>query len=186
MCFASGRMTDDGARASIGSSSPAPLARRMAFSRAQWGLAGLLAFEAIVAAYTFGNSLTQFSLMYALGTIVLALAIWRGPERWHYAVLAAASLYRAYLQTASGAPLGVYPTYLVPLGFAWLAIAPEAMPSFAIGSVALARTWFIVWYFLPGNTILVVANALGAAGAWLWASAQMTEGNAGPAAAPQA
>lgn len=131
------------------------------------GLGGLLAFEAIVASYTFGISALQFSAMYAVGAVVLALAIWRGPERWHFAVLAAASAYRAWLQTAGGAALGVWPTWLVPLGFAWLAVAPATRPEFGVASVGLARTWFVVWYL--GNPVLVVANVLGAAGAWLWA-----------------
>ena len=138
--------------------------------RQKWGLAGLLAFEAIIAAYTFGNGTNVFSYMYAIGAVTLAFAIWRGPTRWHYGALALVSGYRAFMQTSAGAPLGVYPTWLVPIGFAWLAIAPTAMPRFAIAAVALARTWFIVWYFLPGNTIVALANVVGAAGAWLWAS----------------
>lgn len=139
--------------------------------RQKWGLAGLLAFEAIIAAYTLGSARIAFSAMYAIGAITLALALWRGPTRWHYAVLALVSGYRAYLQTAGGAQLGVYPTWLVPIGFAWLAIAPNAMPRVAIAAVAVARTWFILWYLLPGAYIVVGANVLGAAGAWLWAAA---------------
>lgn len=141
-----------------------------------WGLAGLLAFEAIIAAFTFGAGSIEFSLMYAVGAVTLALAIWRGPTRWHYAVLAAASLYRAWLQTYHGfAPLGVYPTYLVPLGFAWLAIWPERMPRVGIAAVALARTWFVVFYLLGGSLIIVAANVLGAVGGWLWFAAQADE-----------
>lgn len=139
--------------------------------RQKWGLAGLLAFEAIIAAYTLGRSNLQFSAMYAIGAVVLGLAMVMGPKRWHFAVLALVSGYRAYLQTAGGAQLGVYPTWLVPIGFAWLAIAPTMMPRLAISTVAIARTWFIVWYFLPGAYIIVAANVVGAAGAWLWAAA---------------
>ena len=148
--------------------------------RQKWGLAGLLAFEAIIAAYTFGGGANVFSAMYAVGAITLALAIWKGPTRWHYLVLALASGYRAWLQTAGGAALGVYPTWLVPLGFAWLAVAPAAMPRFAIASVALARTWFVLWYFLPGAYVIVAANVVGAAGAWLWAAASEREVGARP------
>lgn len=146
--------------------------------RQKWGLAGLLAFEAIIAAYTFGGNNLAFSTMYAIGAVTLALAIWGGPTRWHYAVLAIASGYRAWLQTEGGAALGVYPTWLVPLGFAWLAFAPGASPRLAISSVAIARTWFILWYLLPGAYIIVAANVVGAAGAWLWASDTADESHA--------
>lgn len=143
--------------------------------RQKLGLAGLLAFEAIIAAYTFGANNIPFSAMYAIGAITLALAIWKGPTRWHWGVLTLVSGYRAYLQTAGGAALGVYPTWLVPLGFAWLAIAPRAMPKLAISSVAVARTWFVLWYFLAGAYVIVAANVVGAAGAWLWAASSETE-----------
>ena len=147
--------------------------------RKQWGLAGLLAFEAIVASYLLGiQAAPGFIVSYALGAVVLGLALWRGPQRWHFALLALAAGYRAYAQTVGGAPLGVYPTWLVPIGFAWLAVAPRAMPRWAIACVALARTWFIVWYFLPGNLTLVVANVLGAAGAWVWLAAEEDAGGA--------
>lgn len=140
--------------------------------RQKWGLAGLLAFEAIIASYLFANSgLRPITIMYAVGAVTLALAVWKGPTRWHFGVLALVSAWRAYLQTSVGAALGVYPTWLVPIGFAWLAVAPAIMPRFAIASVALARTWFILFYFLAGQYVIVVANILGAAGAWLWASA---------------
>ena len=144
--------------------------------RQKWGLAGLLAFEAIIAARTFGANNIPFSSMYAIGAITLAFAIWKGPMRVHYAILALASGYRAYLQTVGGAVIGVYPTWLVPIGFAWLAAAPTIMPRFAIASVALARTWFILFYFLAGQYIIVAANVVGAAGAWLWAAASESDG----------
>lgn len=139
--------------------------------RQKWGLFGLLAFEAIVAAYTLGRNTLTFSAMYAIAAIVLGLAIVMGPKRWHFAILAVVSAYRAFLQTSGGAQLGVYPTWLVPIGFAWLAVAPWSMPKLAIGAVALARTWFVLWYFLPGSYIIVAANIIGAAGAWLWLAA---------------
>lgn len=148
-------------------------------SRQKLGLAGLLAFEAIIAAYTFGNNNITFSLMYAIGAVTLALAIWRGPARLHFVVLALASGYRAYLQTAGGAALGVYPTWLVPIGFAYLAIWPTMMPKLGIASVAVSRTWFILWYWMIGPLwVIVAANVLGAAGAWLWAAAEEAEGSA--------
>lgn len=145
----------------------------MTHDRVRWGIAGLLAFEAIIAAYTLAGA-PLFSAMYFVGVVALALAWWRGPQRWHFAALALASLVRAYLQTAGGAALGIYPTYLVPLGFAWLALAPRAMPGAALSAVALARTWFVLWYLLQGNGLVAAANVLGAAGAWLWASAQIS------------
>ena len=140
--------------------------------RARWGLAGLLAFEGIVAAYLFGiGASLDFSLSYALGALVLASALFLGPQRWQFATLAVLAGYRAWAQTSGGAQLGVYPTWLVPIGFAWLAILPRTLPRIGIAAVALARTWFVVWYF-PESTTLVVANVLGAAGAWLWLSAE--------------
>lgn len=150
--------------------------------RQKWGLAGLLAFEAIVTAYLLGvnngwPSATQpalFVISYALGAAILGLALWKGPARWHFALLAVAAAYRAFAQMDPGTHPGVYPTWLVPLGFAWLALAPERMPRIAIALVALARTWFVAWYVPDlffvgaGSWTLVVANVLGAAGAWLW------------------
>jgi hypothetical protein len=141
-----------------------------------WGIAGLLAFEAIIAARTFGASSLTFSLMYAIGAIALAFALFLPGARWPFGVVAAVSLYRAYLQTVGGqTPLGVYPTYLVPLGFAWFALLPRTMPAAAIACIAVARTWFVVWYALPGNWIVVAANVVGAAGAWVWAASAMRE-----------
>lgn len=152
--------------------------------RQQWGLAGLLAFEAIVTAYLLGvGAGLDFVASYALGILALGLALWRGPARWHFGLLALAAAYRAWAQTAGGAALGVWPTWLVPLGFGWLALAPRAAPRLAIASVALARTWFVAWYFLPGNMTLVAANVLGATGAWLWLAA---EEPVGPSAAADA
>ena len=154
--------------------------------RSKLGLAGLLAFEAIIAAYTFGNGNVPFSLMYAIGALTLGLAVWRGPARWHFVVLALASGYRAWLQTAGGAALGVYPTWLVPIGFAYLAIWPHAMPKLGIASVAVSRTWFILWYWTIGPLwVIVAANVLGAAGAWIWAAAEEPTAGALTDAAPQ-
>lgn len=147
-------------------------------SRQKWGLAGLLAFEAIVAAYLFGlGASLDFVVSYALGAIVLAVALFTRVQRWQFAALAVFAAYRAYVQTASGSVAwGTWPTWLVPIGFAALAIAPQKMPRLGIAAIALARTWFILWYFpgllrAGGAWELVAANALGAAGAWLWASA---------------
>lgn len=141
--------------------------------RQRWGLAGLLAFEAIVTAYLLGvGAGWDFVASYAVGILALGYAVWRGPARWAFGLLALAAAYRAFVQTAGGAPLGVYPTWLVPLGFGWLAVAPRSAPKLAIAAVALARTWFIAWYFLGGASTLVVANVLGAAGAWLWAAGE--------------
>lgn len=154
--------------------------------RRKWGLAGLLAFEAVIASFLFANDGTWWP--YALGALTLAFALATGPTRWHFAALAFASAARAYLQTAGGAQLGVYPTWLVPLGFAWLALAPDTMPRAAIAGIAVARTWFVLWYALPGLWIVVAANVLGAAGAWLWAAdtqvpaESVASDEAGPAA----
>lgn len=158
--------------------------------RQKWSLGGLLAFEALIVAYLLGNGasvLDPFPLMYAIGTVALASAVLWKPTRWLYGILALASLYRAYLQTAGGAEPGVYPTYLVPLGFAWLAIAPRSMPRLAMASVAVARTWFILWYVLQGGAgLIVVANVLGAAGAWLWVASEESAVDAASGDAPRA
>ena len=164
--------------------------------RARWGLAGLLGFEGILAAYTLANGALDFAAMAlaAMGLLAWALVAHarsgRVP-RAALAALAAVTLVRALAQTAlvGAYPPGVLPTFLVPLGFALLAW-PRVPPAWGVGLVAAARAWFVLWYLLPGATTLALANAVGAAGACAWwageallarpAAADADEGTAQP------
>ena len=85
------------------------------------------------------------------------------------ALLAVVTLLRALAQTTlvGAYPPGVLPTFLVPLGFALLAW-PRLPPAWGLGLVAAARSWFILWYVAADAPPLVLANAVGAAGAWAW------------------
>lgn len=147
--------------------------------RAKLGLAGLFAFEAIVAWFLLDLGATMdFVASFALGAAVLAVALLTGLQRWQLGALAIFAAYRAYDQTSSGTvPYGTWPTWLVAIGFGALAIWPRNRPKLGIAAVALARTWFILWYFPGllregGAWELVAANALGAAGAWLWLASE--------------
>lgn len=153
-------------------------------SRVKLGLAGLLAFEILVAVYTWSGTPTIFTWLYVVGAALLAYLLWRAtkgetPASPILAVLAVDALVRAYMQTRNpGYPLGVLPTYLVPAGFAALAFAMrrgavngERVALAGVVLVALARSWFVYWYFQAGAGLLVLANILGAIGAWTWATA---------------
>lgn len=153
----------------------------------RWGLGGLLAFEAIllgftamIGAYTF--AVTAFA---ALGALSWALWDYRRTgvvPRAAMAVVAVAALGRALMQTAVGGvwPLGILPTYLVPVGFALLML-PRASPGFAVALIAAARSWFVVYYFVQGPPWLVVANLVAAAGAWAWWAGETFPQRAAPA-----
>lgn len=142
--------------------------------RARWGLAGLLAFEAVLAAYTLAYASYAFAAMALVAAGALAWAWWAHARtgdvpRGALGVLAAVTLLRALAQTPLSGPfpLGVLPTYLVPLGFALL-LWRRVPAAWGIGLVAVARSWFVAWYFLRDVPTLVLANAVGAVGAWLW------------------
>lgn len=139
--------------------------------RARWGLAGLLAFEAILVVYTFFSQYTVMALVAiaALGWAIVAHARTGRVPRVALGLLAVVTLWRAAAQTILPGVYvpGVLVTYLVPLGFALL-LWPRARPALGVGLVAAARTWFVLWYFLASNPTLALANLVGAAGAWLW------------------
>ena len=142
--------------------------------RVHWGLAGLVGFEAILLAYTLANGALEYAAMAlaCVGVLAWALVAWNASgriPRAALATLAAVTLVRALWQTAVAGtfPLGVLPTFLVPLGFALL-LSPRVPPSIGVGLLAGARSWFVAWYFLGGATTLALANLVGAAGAWAW------------------
>lgn len=142
--------------------------------RARWGLAGLLGFEALLAAYTFSNGALDYAAMAVVAAATLAWAIVAHARtgslpRAALALLAVVTLVRALRQTtlAGVYPAGVMPTFLVPLGFALL-LWPRAPPALAVGLVAASRSWFVLGYFLQGVPALTLANVVGALGAWIW------------------
>lgn len=141
---------------------------------ARWGLLGLLGFELTLLTIRLVNgTFDQFSLMAALaaGALVWALiahARAGAIPRFALMLLVAVTLARALAQTVPGpAPLGVLPTYFVPLGFALLLVA-RAPTAWGVGVVAAARSWFVVWYFLIGVPEIAIANVLAAIGMWIW------------------
>lgn len=143
-------------------------------SRTRMGVAGLLGFEALLAAYALAIGAVEHAAMATVAAVALMFA-YAVHERFGYVprlalgALAVVTLARAWAQTARFGtyPMGVMPTFLVPLGFALLMI-PRAPPAVGVGLVAVARTWFVVWYFLQPSLPLALANVVGAAGAWLW------------------
>ena len=150
-------------------------------TRLRLGLAGLLGFEGILLAFVYARGALDFAAIPVVALVILAFVMSRAlrgeaPSVWALAALAVVTLARAYWQTRSGNfPNGVLPTYLVPIGFALLAVAarkPDAtrLALVGIALVAIARTWFIAWYFLASNPTLAVANLVAAAGAWVWAT----------------
>lgn len=163
-------------------------------ARVKWGIAGLLAFEAIIVYVTWGGS-PFFTAMYLVGAVLLGWLLVRAAQGENptfpvLLVIALAALVRAILQTRNPAfPIGVLPTYLVPVGFAMMALAARSLSANArvalvgIVLVALARSWFVVWYFQRGATLVAFANLLGAAGAWAWASGVPKSAVAGAKAA---
>lgn len=155
---------------------------RMQDNRIGWGLAGLLGFEGILAAYTFANGATAYVLMALAAGALLVWALWRlaqgeapsAPVLW---LLAAVMAVRAAWQTSATMPPGLAVTWLVPVGFALLAVAAVRAPSprlalAGIALVALARAWFVLWYFGLGNATLALANLVAAVGAVAWAAAE--------------
>lgn len=153
----------------------------MAHTRAAWGMAGLLGFELILVAYALGFDAVDFALVALAGAALLAVAVWRAarglaPLAGVFVGLAAVMLARGIMQSTSGVSLTLAPTYLLPLGFALLAVSvgrrDRRLALAGIVLVALARSWFFAWYLLGENATLLAANALGAAGAWLWATAR--------------
>ena len=162
--------------------------------RTRWGLVGLVLFEAILAAYTLANGAWEYGAMalFAAAALLWALA---GHAREGtipkaaLAALLAVTLWRAARQTVLApvfGPAGVWPTWLVPLGFALL-LVPGLRPAIGLGAVAAARTWFVLWYVLQGSVTLALANLVGAVGAWLWWSGESAPERPAPAdeTAPQ-
>lgn len=149
----------------------------MTHARARWGLLGLLVFEAILLAFTAGSGSYTYAVTAAVGVVALAYAsraqrLTGEIPRVAIIVVALSTFARALLQTAFvGWPVPNMVSYLVPLGFALL-LLPQPKPAAAVALIALARSWFIVWYFLGGSTVLVIANLVGAAAAWYWWSGE--------------
>ncbi|MEA3202186.1 MAG: hypothetical protein QOE90_3614 [Thermoplasmata archaeon] len=147
--------------------------------RAAWGPAGLFLFELILAAYLASVGAATFALVGAGLVLALGFALWRAwrgeaVPRWLLGVVAALTLVRALLQSTGGlSPVFVF-VYAVPVGWALPALSPRlAAPGVLL--VAVARSWFVGQYLLAGATVIGLANVFGAAGAWLWWSALVSE-----------
>ena len=151
-------------------------------SRARWGLLLLAAFDLVVAWVTFGFGATDIMLLSLLSAGLLVVAALQASQRTNVAALALvgvalATLLRAVPQYGGSLDVGDVARFAVPIGFV-LAVAqarfgPPWLALAGVVAVALARSYFVIFYVGVGATTLVVGNALGAVGAWLWATALM-------------
>lgn len=156
----------------------------------RWGLWGLLAFEALLGAYTFSIGSTPFVVMSLLAGGLLVVALGRKDDAyvpaWVFAGLALVTIARAAYQTiGQDVPPTQYVSYLVPLAFALAGVASwrASARTLAVGMglMGLARGWFSIQFFQADVMPLVAANVVGAAGALAWAYAAW---GAEPAEAP--
>ncbi|MCA1812652.1 MAG: hypothetical protein LC624_01720 [Halobacteriales archaeon] len=148
--------------------------------RVKLGVAGLLLFEVTLGAYLASLGSLDFTLMALAGAGALAYALFEvsrtGRVTWiPLALLALITFLRAVAQNGAGFP-AVLPSYAVAVGFAVAAYGART-PGAAtatrggIALVALCRSWFLVSYLMADVPVIALANALGALGAWVWASA---------------
>lgn len=161
----------------------------MAMDPQRLGIAGLLAFEALLTLFllSVGGGL-DFVLISAVSAAVLALALLReeGAAPWMLGALALLTLVRAGLQAAAGfQPLHV-PSFLVPVGFALAALTTGRQAVAGIALVGLNRGVFAVNFLISGNLVLGLANLLGLLGGLLWAKALHDQAAGEPSAAPGA
>lgn len=145
-------------------------------SAQRWGLWGLLAFEAILAAFLFSFGISSFVFIAAIDAALLAFALvverdTKVVPAWVFFGLAAVTLWRGLAQMW-GAPLSPgYMTYLVPVGFvvAGLSKGRSRMLAVGIALVGLARAWFVLSYFNGQALPIAFANVFGAVGCAVWA-----------------
>jgi hypothetical protein len=146
--------------------------------RVKLGIAGLLLFEVVLAAFIASfNTGSPFVLVALAGAAALGYALYEHGKTGRVgvaplAVLTLVTLFRAVLQTGPDL-LAVLPSYLVAVGFAGAAYGAQArVPNATRGGIALVavcRTFFIVANL--GTPVIALANVFGALGAWVWASA---------------
>ncbi|GEM_PF-6703886 len=159
--------------------------------RVALGLAGLLLFELILAAYLASVGATTYALVGAGLVAALGLALWRAWRgeplpSWLLGAVALLTLVRAVLQSTGGLTLLHVAVYAVPLGWALAATGRARLVAYGVLLVALARTWFVGQYLLGGATTIALANVFGAAGAWLWWSSFLRDDSAAAEAPTEA
>ena len=148
--------------------------------RVRGGLLLLAAFDLVVAWLTFRLGATSIMLFSIASAALLGLAALLAPTRPRalpalLVGVAVATFLRAIPQTGGAVDLGDVARYAVPVGFLLAAarrrVGPAWLPLAGVALVAVARSYFVAFYLAAGATTLVVGNVLGAAGAWLWATA---------------